>query len=323
VPSPVFLRWPDTPPGLRDWLVPVAEGVGYLGRPDSPVTLTLVDIPDETLTRLVPDPEGELLLRAPEPNRLNALLRAFAACVCPPLARPVPYSDGPIIHSPWGDLYALRIRHGQLVQAARLADGLRAAVMHHAPDPLPRLLHGHDVEHADADHAAWVALPDVGHTYARGALLGVAMVLPRQADEADRRICTEALGRVTHLGPTPVNRETTREPYPKGLHRRTWARSSRRWASVTPIVLDRFPKPGRLVEHLVADSVARSGYPYPSQVDLPLSPLRGVPVAGHFIGRGPGHRIHACIDFQDRVRGPLLIGRGRYFGLGLLRPEEA
>ncbi len=50
--------------------------------------------------------------------------------------------------------------------------------------------------------------------------------------------------------------------------------------------------------------------------------MRGVPSARSFIARGPGHRTHARLHFTDPVRGPMLIGRGRYFGLGLLRPED-
>jgi CRISPR-associated protein Csb2 len=50
--------------------------------------------------------------------------------------------------------------------------------------------------------------------------------------------------------------------------------------------------------------------------------MNGVPPAARFIARGPGHRTHAILQFDERVRGPLLIGRGRYFGLGLLRPGE-
>ena len=323
VTRPVFVRWKSGPPELRDWLRPVADAVGYLGRPDSPVNLCVVDEPDPDLTHLVPHPDGELMLRAPEPNRLHTLLRAFADCTCPPLLQPTPYTANHALPpSPWGDLYALRIHGGNLVHAASITDMLRSAVMHHAPEPLPRLLHGHDVEHASADHAAWLALPDVGHRHARGALLGVAMLLPRQADPDERQTCTDALGRVTHVGPHPIRRATIREPLPKGLERRTWARPSVRWASVTPMVLDRFPKKGQRLEHLVADGIQRSGFPYPREVELPLTTLEGVPTARRFAGRGPGHRVHVRVRFGEPVRGPLLAGRGRYFGLGLFRPEE-
>jgi CRISPR-associated protein Csb2 len=90
---------------------------------------------------------------------------------------------------------------------------------------------------------------------------------------------------------------------------------------VTPIVLDRHPKRGETPQTLVADAAERSGWPRPTAVDLPYRTLPQVPPAGAFIGRGAGHRVHAVLRFTQPVRGPMLIGRGRYFGLGLLRPE--
>jgi CRISPR-associated protein Csb2 len=36
----------------------------------------------------------------------------------------------------------------------------------------------------------------------------------------------------------------------------------------------------------------------------------------------PRWGIHARLEFAAPVRGPVVLGAGRYFGLGLMRPEQ-
>jgi CRISPR-associated protein Csb2 len=218
-------------------------------------------------------------------------------------------------------MFVLRPERGELRQAAKLAEALRTATMSRAADPIPPMLHGHAVFSQDADHAAWVVLPDVGHTWARGAVLGIGMVLPRRATDEERTACVLSLSQVDRIGSIPVRRPIAGERTPQGITRRTWTQPSRVWTTVTPIVLDRHPKRGQPDERLIADSVQRAGYPSPQAVEVLAHPMRGVPPAGAFIARGPGHRTHARLHFAERLRGPMLVGRGRYFGLGLLRPQ--
>lgn len=322
VTEPVDLHWPDAPAALAGWLEPVISGVGYLGRSDSPVSLSLAPTPDPVPHRLVPDPEGEELIRTPGPGRLAALLAAHRAGRRPPTAARSAYSDRHVRPSPWGELFVLRPARGELRQAALLTEALRTATMSRAGNPLPVMLHGHEVTSPDADHAAWVVLPDVGHHWARGRLLGLAMVLPRHASDPERTACLLALSRVDRIGSIPVRRPAASDPT-RGIDPWTWSRPSRVWTTVTPIVLDRHPKRAQPIERLIAESVERAGYPRPQAVETPAFPMRGVPPAGAFVGRGPGHRTHARLRFDTPVRGPLLVGRGRYFGLGLLHPGDA
>ncbi|WP_295443545.1 type I-U CRISPR-associated protein Csb2 [uncultured Thiodictyon sp.] len=319
VTAPVYLSWPAVPADLAAWLAPVLAGVGYLGRSDSPVALSLADAPDPALTELVPDTEGEELLRVPSLGRLTELLEAHAAGRRSPLATRAGYADRHIQPSPWGEMFVLRPAHGELRQASVLAEALRAAVMSRASDPLPAMLHGHDVGAPDADHAAWVVLPDVDHQWARGAVLGVGMVLPRHVSATERTACVLPLTRVDRIGSVPVRRPLASEST-RGIDPKTWSRAAQTWATVTPIVLDRHPKRGQSVERLIADSVVRAGYPAPVGVEVTDYPIQGVPRASAFAARVNGHRTHARLHFANPLRGPMLVGRGRYFGLGLLRP---
>jgi CRISPR-associated protein Csb2 len=60
---------------------------------------------------------------------------------------------------------------------------------------------------------------------------------------------------------------------------------------------------------------------------IPVTPVRGAPPADHFLARREekdpdcGCR-HVIIDFGRPVQGPVLIGRFRYFGMGLCLPKQ-
>jgi CRISPR-associated protein Csb2 len=61
---------------------------------------------------------------------------------------------------------------------------------------------------------------------------------------------------------------------------------------------------------------------------LPAAPLAGAEKARAFppfaTGKPPIQRVlvHALLTFDSPVRGPILLGAGRYVGLGLFRPLE-
>jgi CRISPR-associated protein Csb2 len=109
----------------------------------------------------------------------------------------------------------------------------------------------------------------------------------------------------------------------------TWKGPARCWASVTPVLLDRFPKRGgRGVQDIIARGCEHVGLPRPAEVVAGHhSPLYGVEPSFRFLMQrpaGPGAKArlytHVTLAFAEPVRGPLVLGAGRYFGLGLLRP---
>jgi len=141
-----------------------------------------------------------------------------------------------------------------------------------------------------------------------------------------------------------ARRKTTTRDY--------WCRPARRWLTVTPIALDRFP--GNLrsrelardrAEAEAAASVARACVfaglaDSPGQVRVSIrldAPLVGVPASpggrrsrgqpqfpGYQTGSGtPRACVHAELEFTGPVRGPVLVGAGRYFGYGLCLPRQA
>lgn len=80
-------------------------------------------------------------------------------------------------------------------------------------------------------------------------------------------------------------------------------------------------------QRYVADACTRIGLPRPMSVEVSLAPLLPGAQPVHAFLPWPGRpgrtarvRVHADIRFAEPVRGPVLLGAGRFFGLGLCLP---
>jgi CRISPR-associated protein Csb2 len=232
-----------------------------------------------------------------------------------------------------------------LVATQRLMTALRNTVMSHCPvQPPPEWLSGHTAngKASPSPHMAFLPLPFVGDLHADGRVMGVALALPRDLDPGDAARCLGDLLRDEHGQPRPhhlfdgqwfdctAELETRAPPPQKSLDTAIWTAPSRRWASVTPVVLDRHFD-GKDKWEQAAESVKtaceRIGLPRPAEVLLhPVSLYRGVPRSNEFppITRksdgGRMHHSHAVLVFDEPVEGPALIGAGRFRGYGLCRP---
>jgi len=198
-----------------------------------------------------------------------------------------------------------------------------------------------------------VPLPWVGNPHADGALLGLALILPRETDPADRRALFGAIaawekntigeeGLPVHLGGEAEAWRVERMEERAGLLNLrvdTWCRPSMQWVSVTPLALDRHPgdlhdsnsvRQARAyaeAEASVRKSCLHIGLPEPVNVQvLPASPFAGSRKAKHYPpypsepGRARRQLVHASLEFDAPVGGPVLLGAGRFVGLGLFRP---
>ncbi len=120
-----------------------------------------------------------------------------------------------------------------------------------------------------------------------------------------------------------------------------WTRPARRWRSVTPVALDR--NPGHLgsanpakarraaaeAEAIIRKACARLGLPEPEEIAVSFAPtVVASPHASAFppypaVQRPDKPRrvlIHVALRFGLPVEGPVLLGAGRYYGLGLFLP---
>lgn len=215
--------------------------------------------------------------------------------------------------------------------AVRFTEALRRAVMSRVDDPLPAVLHGHGAH--GTPHVAFLALPSVGGPHADGHLLGLAVAVPVCDDTARRRILRGLLSRREEEGtfalrvPGVGSVWLRYEPglvRPWGLSPERWRRGARRWVSATPVVLDRFPKRGQ-IEAEVVRSVRTVGLPDPVDVEISAAPLQAGAIRMQprdlpDYARGRQFR-HIAIRFDRVVAGPVLVGAGRYLGIGLLTPD--
>ena len=124
-----------------------------------------------------------------------------------------------------------------------------------------------------------------------------------------------------------------REHPPVALQNETWTRPAKRWATVTPIVLDRYPKAKdeadaeKEAEAVITTACGRIGLPAPTNIVLmPVSPFIGSPPASQFpplpskFGKARRLHVHAVLTFAEPVLGPVILGAGRFRGYGLCRP---
>ena len=208
----------------------------------------------------------------------------------------------------------------------------------------------------DAPHTAFLPLPHVGSEQADGRLLGMALSMPKSLGDAARRAVYRAIGtwekaapphpyplRLTLGSQGVVHMARLRGPADLvALRSGVWNRPTCRWVSATPVALPRHP--GRLtggtvvararawdlVESIVAAACAHVGLAEPVTIEVALSPfmagsrpVRDFPVFSQKGWDGKPVRrqlVHVSLTFENPVSGPLMLGAGRFLGLGLMRP---
>jgi len=221
-------------------------------------------------------------------------------------------------------------------------------------DSIPEVVSGHAAGGRPSrdPHLAVVPLAFAGLRHADGRVLGFALVPARGGGPVEavpgllsaflavtrydagreRRILElrgKPLAKPLQLSPVGSSPLRTLRPAP-------YVGRARFWATVTPMVLDRHLKGGgrREIRRLVADSCERTGLPRPQTTSIQVgkhSVFEGAAPARRPPGAPPWKdwkvpspyatrsRVHAAIDFGEKVAGPVLLGAGRFAGLGLCR----
>jgi CRISPR-associated protein Csb2 len=357
----VHLIWPqaEPEPAVRSALGALCRKVTRVGHSASLVQMWVDE--DPPAPTYVPTPGmAATRLRVPGPGRLEYLVRCHEMGQRPTAGtwsgyeradarrEPTPSSDN--VLDP--DMILLRIlprddrRSLGLTSTLALVRALRGTVLSRCPEPIPQWVSGHrdDGTPTTEPHLAFAPLAHVGRQHAHGHLLGAALVIPRAVSMDERQRCLgpllykeetgeprQCLLRLGSAGEWQVCVEDRLDP-PLAMRARTWIggrRAAMRWATVTPIVFDRYPKADGDAEASIATACTRMGLPAPSDVIVSGSSLfEGVPPAGRFPAmqtkhhHGPArYHQHAVITFPRPVRGPILVGAGRYRGYGLCRPH--
>lgn len=236
-------------------------------------------------------------------------------------------------------LYDLRETNNSAWLSWRHNEGVTvAAMIRHALNQVDATHRGYALGHietGDLDaRLSWIPLPSLGHEYVDGRIRRV-MILGaageslsesprfREVQHILSYASLEQHGRpVGRLIETDVIDNAIRPYLDKGVH----------WRTVTPVVV-----PGRTscgarrqgkfdrhkAEKLILRSLARAGLPNPIALHFQAAPFERAGRAAREY-RVPGHlanfsRFHISMTFSEPIEGPLIVGAGRHYGLGLFR----
>lgn len=245
----------------------------------------------------------------------------------------------------------------ELVAFPILANALKNAILSHCQDPIPESISGHkpNKKPSENPHMAIVPLANSGWEHSNGDIKGIGIIMPtkdrigagdRSALERTVDVFLENRHKLTfgRAGETCLRRPQNSTM--KSLDVGRYVGVGKEWVTVTPIVPDGHYKdrPKHRYPDMIARSCVRMGLPEPELIHVSKQPyvtgsypayfdnvdkanhtrktdsthlqLRGwrYPRRGRFDGLG---LVHARIMFGVPVRGPIVLGRGRHYGLGL------
>lgn len=217
------------------------------------------------------------------------------------------------------------------------------AVSGHAPDGKP----------TRNPHIAIVPMTFSGFQYADGRVFGFALIPPNEKPllkipgllESFKKVAPYDEGeerRILKLEGPPLREQLRLAPASVGQKQKRalspgpYLNKARVWASVTPVVLDCHLKRNddEEVRELVARACEHAGLPRPDLSCIRTgkhSAVEGMPPARPLTNAPPWTRwkvpkslasrplTHVIMDFGKEIRGPVLLGAGRFVGLGLCR----
>lgn len=212
--------------------------------------------------------------------------------------------------------------------------------------PPPEWLCGHrtDGTPTTQSHIAVLPIANVANLHAQGHVMGVALAIPHDVPDNEVGRCLWPLFDLDSNGnPKPLSIyhghdfdiDVVFDPGESehdAFRAQRWcgdAKGATVWTSVTPIALDRHSKHGRFddeTKEQIALACTHIGLPRPSKVLISSTGfLTGVPHAHSVpaLRRKDGsarRQVHVCLEFPEAVRGPVLIGAGRFRGYGLCMP---
>ncbi|HYD49845.1 MAG TPA: type I-U CRISPR-associated protein Csb2 [Terriglobales bacterium] len=219
--------------------------------------------------------------------------------------------------------------------SGRAANGDRSRVPHPAIVPLAFA----GFPHADGHVMGFALIPPRDSTLLEDAIFKTAFrkVAPIDEDDGRRLLALSLDDAGAAQGVTRIRLAPMLEAPARSMDPALYLRPARLFATVTPIVLDRHLKEPRMarqeeIEAQIADACINFGLPRPVQVVADKHSTIAGAASAQPSGRSPAWLrwrlpswlasrplTHAVIRFASPVEGPVLLGAGRYLGLGLCR----
>ena len=320
--------------------------VGYLGCADSPVKVTVtrnsgLAFENDSGIAWFPDEGGDEIVNIHARGDVERWIAAFDAWSehgatrtqtrrHQPRAR-YRHPDDPSPNPDSGRVAAwLRFQRPLAGRRAVLvAHGLKQAALARYQQRYgesPAWLHGHVTSSIEYQLARFLALPNVGHRHSDGRIFGGAVWVPGGVDETEARNLANALYSVESLllaDGIKIAIDRSRGGGGWTTRRSRWTRPAQRWVTVLPAVNDRH---GRIDSKAIVRWCEQAGLPDPIGYRISRKPLVPGGVDLHpSETRRPGHAqtrpyAHIGLAFEEPVRGPVVVGAARSYGLGLCAP---
>ena len=328
-----------------------AARIGYLGRSDSQVRVTVSDMVDQAS---LPDTKkwqpltagdntaGCHIVNVGGKHHLQGLLYAHTLTDSRD-RRSAQHRGQPKCwyRPPMGE--QLATSGGQTVwftfdrpitgRAATLVSAIfkRAVLSRYAKDwskRAPDWLHQHVDTDGDYQLSRYLVLPDCGRSYSNSQIYGAALWIPSDSDPQDVDQVRATLANLHTLRLPGYGSVAFAETDPKGsckwaVNPRRWEGPARHWVTALPALSDRHPWPDA---EAVVRWLKQAGLPDPVRTMTARLPmlLGAIDLAPCEVAR-PERIVtkpycHAMFEFAEPVIGPIVIGGARSYGLGLCAP---
>lgn len=277
-----------------------------------------------------------------------------AASVFEPMQERPARESAPLILEAIGDVPDIRAS-ALVCRQLRLAlmSGYRRAF---GADRVPESVSGHasDGRPTKEPHVSIQPMAFVGYRHGDGRVFGYAVIPPRSSAILDSKDFRRAFAQIVRFDeglerrvltldgpplPEPIRLSPAGDTPIRSLSFDPYILPSSVWASVTPVVLDRHLKrrPEEEAREMIAVACERAGLPRPDSARIQVgkhSAVAGTPASRPPSGAPRWSRwrvpepfaswplVHVAIDFEREVEGPVLLGAGRFAGLGLFRGTE-